>query len=91
MFSVKSLIAVIIGGTGAIARLLSEYMDGSRVFVWWHLGATMLVGGFLGFMGGELAHTLNLENWSNIFAGAFGASGAYGFEVLIKKVTKKVE
>lgn len=89
MIELKGILAILIGSAGSSARLMSEYMAGTRPFLWWHLPATMLIGGFLGFMGGDLANTLSIPQWTNVFAGALGASGAYGFDMLIKRVEKQ--
>jgi len=88
LVTIKAVVLTSVGSLGAVARLVHEYLMGERVFTYWQIPASVIMGGFLGAMGGQLADVLNLTQWGFIFAGAFGSSGSLGFTVL-ENITKK--
>ena len=90
MSILKALLTAIIGAIAGVAYLLSELMEGKRQFVAWHIFGTLIVGGFLGYMGGELSLVLSLERWQNIFAGVLAVMGGRGFDLLVKKTENKI-
>lgn len=85
---VPQVLGLATGAFSAIARWSSEILGGQKKFRWTHLPLVMFVGGFLGYMGAELSHVMQIPQWSNIFAGASGAMGSYGFDFYIRKLEK---
>lgn len=91
LVSVKAVMLSIVGAIGAVARMIHEYIIGSRVFFWWHIPASLIMGAFLGSMGGQLSDVLNLQQWGYLFAGAFGSSGSLGFAILENQIKKQTD
>ena len=81
-----SLPGVCVGAFGAAARWFSDIMQGRSRWVALHLLFIIVMGGFLGFMGAALAQASQRPEWSNVLSGVLGASGAFGFEFLIKRI-----
>ncbi len=81
-----SLVGTAVGAVGAAARWFSEIMQGRAKWVAMHLIFIVVMGGFLGFMGTSLAQASGYTQWSNVLSGALGASGAFGFDLIIKRI-----
>ncbi len=85
-----SLIGVTVGAVGAAARWFSEIMHGRTKWVAMHLVFIVVMGGFMGFMGTAVAQATGYVQWANVLSGALGASGAFGFDYLIKRIALAV-
>jgi hypothetical protein len=81
-----SLVGMVVGAVGSAARWFSEIMQGRAKWVAIHLIFIIVMGGFMGFMGTALAHASGYDQWANVLSGALGASGAYGFDFIIKRI-----
>ena len=81
-----SLVGMIVGAVGGAARWFSEIMQGRAKWVTMHLIFIIVMGGFMGFMGTALAQASGYEQWANVLSGALGASGAFGFDFIIKRI-----
>lgn len=90
MTSLPELIAALIGFSlgvaGASARRLTEIMDGWAEWVTIFLILIIITTGLMGFMGTAMAEATRDVAWSNIVSGALGASGALGFDFIIKRI-----
>ena len=85
-----SVLAVIVGAAGGLARYFHEIMVVGRKFIWYELPMVIFVGSFMGYMGGALAMAYDLSSgWVTVAAGALAASGTYGFEVILN-ITRKL-
>ena len=78
-------VGTLVGAVGAAARWFSEIMQGRARWVAVHFLFIIVMGGFMGFMGTALAQATDHQQWANVLSGALGASGAFGFDVLIKR------
>lgn len=81
-----SVIGTGVGAVGAAARWFSEIVRGRAKWVAVHMLFIVVMGGFMGFMGTALAQASGYEQWANVLSGALGASGAYGFDYIIKQI-----
>lgn len=79
-------IGVTVGAVGAAARWFSEIMQGRARWVATHFIFVIVMGGFMGFMGTAMAEAARYPQWANVLSGALGASGAFGFDFIIKRV-----
>ncbi len=83
-----SMMGTIVGVVGAAARWFSEIMQGRAKWVAVRLIFIIVMGGFMGFMGTELAQASGHMHWANVLAGALGASGAFGFDFIMKRILR---
>jgi hypothetical protein len=82
-------VAVLLGAAGALARYFHQIMTEHVKFIWYQLPMIMFIGGFLGYMGAEIATAYGMTTqWAGIIAGTIGASGAYGFDFLMMVMSK---
>ena len=81
------VIGTVVGAVGAAARWFSEIMQGRAKWVAVHFVFILVMGGFMGFMGTALAQASDHQQWANVLSGALGASGAFGFDLLVRRVT----
>ena len=80
------LVGMTVGAVGAAARWFSEIVQGRAKWVAMHLLFIIVMGGFLGFMGTAFAEASGYAQWANVLSGALGASGAFGFDLIIKRI-----
>lgn len=83
-----SLVGTAVGAVGAAARWFSEIMQGRAQWVVMHFVFIIVMGSFMGFMGTALAEATEEAQWANVFSGALGASGAFGFDMMVKRVAR---
>jgi hypothetical protein len=81
-----SLVGTSVGAVGAAARWFAEIVQGRAKWVAVHLLFIVVMGGFMGFMGTAIAQASGYAHWGNVLSGALGASGAYGFDYIIKRI-----
>ena len=81
-----SLIGTSVGAVGAAARWFAEIVQGRKRWVAVHLIFIVVMGGFMGFMGTAIAQASGYTQWANVLSGALGASGAFGFDFIIKRI-----
>ena len=82
------LIGMLLGAAGAVARWFSEIVQGNARWVAMHFAFILLMGGFMGYMGTALAEATGEPQWANVLSGSLGASGAFGFDIIIKRIIK---
>jgi hypothetical protein len=78
-------VGTVVGAVGAMARWFSEIMQGRSRWVATHFLFILVMGGFMGFMGTAIAQASDHPQWANVLSGALGASGAFGFDFLVKR------
>ncbi len=83
-----SLIGMLLGAAGAMARWFSEIVQGNAKWVALHFAFILLVGAFMGYMGTAVAEASGEPQWANVLSGSLGASGAFGFDIIIKRIIK---
>jgi hypothetical protein len=79
-------VGTIVGAVGAAARWFSEIMQGRARWAATHFLFIIVMGGFMGFMGTALAQASEHPQWANVLSGALGASGAFGFDFILKRI-----
>ncbi len=82
------LVGMVVGAAGATARWFSEIVQGRARWVAVHFAFIIMMGGFMGYMGTALAGATGEPQWANVLSGALGASGAFGFDIIIKRIIK---
>ncbi len=80
------MVGSLVGAVGAAARWFSEIMQGRAKWVTIHLLFIIVMGGFMGFMGTAMAEASGHMEWANVLSGALGASGAFGFDFIVKRI-----
>jgi hypothetical protein len=81
-----SLVGTSVGAVGAAARWFAEIVQGRARWATVHLMFIIIMGGFMGFMGTAIAQASGYSQWGNVLSGALGASGAFGFDYIIKRI-----